>query len=147
MRLNSHALPINDESAADRDAEVEAKCAANNLRHTRQRTSRTDAKKATAVAKRPDRLDVLRNEAPGAQKTRLEPPIEEERPVEVRGKRLRHMYRHPSFSLSHVSLVRLQHTAMADVRTLQTDLCGPWRNPPRSLAGGCSNAFAQLSHF
>ena len=30
---------------------------------------------------------------------------------------------------------------------LQTDLCGPWRNPPRRLAGGCSSAFAQLSHF
>ena len=30
---------------------------------------------------------------------------------------------------------------------LQTDLCGPWRNPPRNLAGGCSSAFAQLSHF
>ena len=29
---------------------------------------------------------------------------------------------------------------------LQTEICGPSRNPPRSLAGGCSSAFAQLRH-
>ena len=27
------------------------------------------------------------------------------------------------------------------------ETCGPWHNPPRSLAGGCSSAFAQLGHF
>ena len=27
------------------------------------------------------------------------------------------------------------------------ETCGPWRKPPASLAGGCSDAFAQLSHF
>ena len=29
---------------------------------------------------------------------------------------------------------------------LQTEICEPSRNPPRSLAGGCSSAFAQLRH-
>ena len=30
---------------------------------------------------------------------------------------------------------------------LQTEICGPWHNPPSKLAGGCSSAFAQLGHF
>lgn len=29
----------------------------------------------------------------------------------------------------------------------QREVYGPLRNPPRSLAGGCSNAFAQLGYF
>ena len=29
----------------------------------------------------------------------------------------------------------------------QREVCSPWSNPPRSLAGGCSNAFAQLGYF
>ena len=39
-----------------------------------------------------------------------------------------------------------QSASFREVR-LQTEICGPWRNPPRSLAGGCPSAFAQLSHF
>ena len=42
----------------------------------------------------------------------------------------------------------LPYTTIFDaIARLRTEICGLWHNPPRSLAGGCSSAFAQLDHF